>query len=76
MDIENRIAGFSDKQVQTLHENALRLAETGDVLQRTEALRLAPILAAELEERTKLRNAERKAKRAVTRQAALAGGRA
>jgi hypothetical protein len=60
MAIDERIAGFSDKELKALHENVLRLAQTGTTAQRTEAERLMPLVDAELAER-KARAPARKA---------------
>ena len=51
MAIDERIAGYSDKELASLHDNVQRLAQTGSVPQRAEAERLMPLIDAELAER-------------------------
>lgn len=51
MAIDERIAGYSDKELGSLHDNVLRLAQTGSTAQRAEAERLMPLIDAELAER-------------------------
>ncbi len=51
MAIDERIAGFSDKELASLHDNVQRLAQTGSTAQRAEAERLMPLIVAELAER-------------------------
>lgn len=51
MTIDDRIAGYSDKQLATLRENVERLALTGSIPQKAEAERLTPLILAELAER-------------------------
>jgi hypothetical protein len=48
MAIDERIAGYSDKELASLNDNVRRLAETGTVQQRAEAERLMPLIDAEL----------------------------
>lgn len=51
MAIDERIAGYSDKELATLRENVERLALSGSTPQKLEAERLMPIIVAELAER-------------------------
>jgi len=51
MAIDERIAGYSDKELGSLHDNVRRLAQTGSTAQRAEAERLMPLIDAELAER-------------------------
>lgn len=51
MSIDERIPGYSDKELATLRANAERLLTTGTAMQRVEAERLMPLVDAELAER-------------------------
>jgi hypothetical protein len=51
MAIDERIAGYSDKELASLHSNVQRLAASGTVQQKTEAERLLPLVDAELASR-------------------------
>ena len=51
MAIDERIPGFSDKELGSFHDNVRRLAQTGSTAQRAEAERLMPLIDAELAER-------------------------
>lgn len=51
MSIDERIAGYSDKELAILRENAERLALSGSAKQKAEAERLMPLVDAELAER-------------------------
>ena len=48
---ENRLAALSGQHLQNLHDNAVRLAQSGTPKQRTDAEALLPSIAAELERR-------------------------
>jgi len=48
MAIDERIAGYSDKELASLNENVRRLAQSGTVQQQAEAERLMPLIDAEL----------------------------
>lgn len=48
MAIDERIPGFSDKELASLRENVGRVAQSGSTLQRAEAERLMPLVDAEL----------------------------
>ena len=58
MSIDQRIPDLSDKELDTLHANAVRLAESGTVQQRQQAETLLPLIGAE-------RDTRRQAKAAV-----------
>lgn len=49
--IDERIPELSDKELERLHVNAVRLVESGTANQREQAERLLPLLSAALEER-------------------------
>lgn len=51
MAIADRIPEMSEKELENLHANALRLQEAGSAIQRQQALELLPLLGAALEER-------------------------
>lgn len=51
MAIDERIAGYSDKELATLRENVERLALSGSAPQKLEAERLMPLILTELAER-------------------------
>lgn len=71
MAIDERIAGYSDKELASLSENVRRLAQSGSVQQRAEAERLMPLVDAELAAR-KARAPARKAPVAKPRKPAAA----
>lgn len=48
MAIDERIAGYSDKELASLCANAQRLALSGTPKQRAEAQRLMPLVEAEI----------------------------
>lgn len=48
MAIDERITEFSDKELAALHENIVRLAQSGSAKQQAEAARLMPLVDAEL----------------------------
>lgn len=56
MFIDSRIADLSDKDLENLHGNAIRLAQSGSPSQRMEAERLLPIIGAEVERRARNRS--------------------
>lgn len=78
-EIDQRIPDLSDKELERLHANAVRLQESGTPKQREQAASLLPLVAAALEQRRAVK-AETQAetrrvateKRAVTRKAAKA----
>jgi len=51
VEIDQRIPDLSDKELESLHANAVRLAESGSVAQKQQSERLLPLLVATLEER-------------------------
>jgi hypothetical protein len=51
VQIDQRIPELSDKELENLHANALRLAQSGTQRQREQAESLLPLLSAELEQR-------------------------
>lgn len=79
MEIGQRIPDLSDKELENLQANALRLAQAGTIKQKEQAESLLPMLASAMEERraaktaaqqeTKRVNAE---KRSATAKAAKA----
>jgi hypothetical protein len=62
MAIDERIAGYSDKELTTLRDNVQRLAQIGSAPQKAEAERLMPLVDAELAER-KARKAQSSGRR-------------
>lgn len=63
MDIDQRIPDLSDKELETLHANAVRLAGSGTQKQRQQAEELLPLLSAALEDRRRLRDEAQKSRR-------------
>ena len=57
MGIDQRIPDLSDKELESLHANAVRLAQSGKPLQRQQASELLPLIGAALEERRHARAA-------------------
>ena len=57
MSIDQRIPDLSDKELDTLHANAVRLAESGSVQQRQQADSLLPLIGAELDARSQAKAA-------------------
>ena len=57
MAISDRLPDLSDRELETLQTNAVRLKETGSVQQRRQAEELLPLLDAALEERRLVRAA-------------------
>jgi hypothetical protein len=51
MGITDRIPDLSDKELESLHTNAVRLKDSGSQIQRQQAEELLPLLGAALEER-------------------------
>lgn len=66
---ERRFAELSDKDLESLHGNAVRLAQAGSGAQRLEAERLLPLIGAELERRREAGKAAANDKRAGKRKA-------
>ena len=75
MTIEERIPELTDKEIENLHDNALRLSTSGKPAQQAEATRLLPIIAAAIETRRIARTADMAEKKKV-RQAGMAEARA
>jgi hypothetical protein len=66
MGIDQRIPDLSDKELESLHANAVRLAQSGSTAQRQQAEELLPLLGAALEERKLAKSAATsKARRAT-----------
>lgn len=55
MAIADRLPDLSDKELETVQTNAVRLKETGSVQQRRQAEELLPLLDAVFEERRLVR---------------------
>ena len=72
MFLDSRIADLSDKELENLHGNAIRLAQAGTPAQRTEAERLLPIIGSEVEKRARDRSAATAEARQKGRDAAAA----
>jgi hypothetical protein len=51
MEMEQRVPDLSDRDLERLHANAVRLAQSGTTKQREQAETLLPLLGAELEQR-------------------------
>jgi hypothetical protein len=74
MRIDQRIPDLSDKELESLHANAFRLAQSGTAAQREHAEELLPLLGAALEERRAARVVKQVAsRRANTRRKAVVG---
>lgn len=63
MELHERIPSLSDKELEALHANAVRLAESGTPKQRQQAEELLPLLGAAMEERSTARTAATQARR-------------
>jgi hypothetical protein len=73
MGIDQRIPDLSDKELENLHANALRLEQSGTQMQRQHAEELLPLLSAAMEERRAARllaQQEKKATNAAARKSA------
>jgi hypothetical protein len=51
MGIQERIPDLSEKELESLQANALRLKDSGSAMQRQQAEELLPLLSAAIEER-------------------------
>lgn len=51
MEIDQRIPDLSDKELERLHANAVRLSQSGSVKQREQAESLLPLVGAAMEAR-------------------------
>jgi hypothetical protein len=65
MPIADKIPGFADSELKTLHENARRLEQEGSPAQRRTAAELLPVIDAELATRKAAKAAARKKPRAT-----------
>lgn len=63
MGIDQRIPDLSDKELEQLHANAVRLAQSGTPAQRQQAEQLLPLLGTALDERRAARAAVSSEKR-------------
>lgn len=70
MQIDQRIPDLSDKELENLHANAIRLAQSGADLQRQHAERLLPLLNAAMDERKAAKVEAQAAKRVIARKKA------
>lgn len=71
--IDQRIPDLSDKELESLHANAVRLQESGTQKQREQATSLLPLLAAALAERRSAKvEAQAETRRAATEKRASA----
>lgn len=66
MQIEQRIPDLSDKELESLHANAVRLAQSGTEAQRRQAEDLLPRLGAAMEARRAARAEETAQRRRAT----------
>jgi hypothetical protein len=67
MEMDQRIPDLSDKELESLHENAVRLATSGTDKQRQQAESLLPLIAAQMETRRAARAETQAGKRAAAR---------
>jgi hypothetical protein len=67
--IDTRLGDLSDKELENLHGNAIRLAQSGTGSQQAEAERLLPLIGAEIERRARLRASALVEERQTKRQA-------
>ena len=72
MSLEERVPDLSDKELERLYANAIRLAQSGTDRQRVDAERLLPLIGATLEERRSESVAKAEALRAETKRARMA----
>jgi hypothetical protein len=71
-ELGQRIPDLSDKQLESLHANAVRLSQSGTQAQRLQAESLLPLIGAEMEQRRVARAAaSAEARRAATQRRAL-----
>ncbi len=71
--IDQRIPDLSDKELESLHANAVRLLESGSAKQREQAESLLPLLGIALEERRAVKaEAQAETRRAATEKRASA----
>jgi len=73
MEIDQRIPDLSDKELESLHANAVRLSQSGTDRQRRQAESLLPLLAEQMETRRASRaKTQAAAKEDMKRQRAVA----
>lgn len=73
MGIAERIPDLSDKELENLHTNAVRLAQSGTQAQRQQAEALLPLIGAAMEERRQTRaTTAAKTRKTATKRAAVA----
>jgi hypothetical protein len=72
MEISERLPDLSDKELDSLHANAVRLAQSGTLKQRQQAEELMPLLDAALETRRVAHAEAQAAKRAPAKRKAAA----
>lgn len=74
MDLDQRIPDLSDKELESLHTNAVRLAQSGSQGQRRQAEDLLPLIGAELERRHRAKaRASKERRRVGTQRDAVVG---
>lgn len=69
MEMDQRIPDLSDKELESLQANALRLMESGTQKQRQQAESLLPLIGAQLEERRAAKAETQATKRAASKKA-------
>ena len=74
--LDSRIPEFSDKELENLHGNAKRLAQSGTPAQRAEAERLLPLIGVEVEKRAAARTALQRERLAAAKEQRAAKSRA
>jgi hypothetical protein len=55
MEMDRRLPDLSDKELENLHANAVRLAQSGTPTQRQQAENLLPLIGIQIEARNKAR---------------------
>lgn len=74
MEMDQRIPDLSDKELESLHANAVRLAQSGTPAQREQSERLLPLLGDALEQRRAARTAAQTEKRRLKKPRATKDG--
>jgi hypothetical protein len=69
MLIDGRVAEMSDKELENLHANAVRLSQSGSNKQKEDAERLLPLIGSVLEERKQVRLTVAEGKKAAMKKA-------
>ena len=67
MEMDQRIPDLSDKELESLHANALRLLDAGTPKQRQQAESLLPLIGAQMETRAAARAQTQAGKRAAAK---------